>query len=155
MSELKEGEKAPVFTLKNSDDEPVELSDFKGSRVILYFYPKDDTPGCTTQACDFRDNYENLNKSDAVVIGVSPDTSESHKKFKTKYSLPFELLADPDKKVATMYGAFGEKKLYGKVSMGIIRSTFVIAPDGRIEKIYRNVKATGHVERVVGAAVLG
>ena len=149
MSELREGENAPGFTLKNSDGEPVKLSDFKGSRVILYFYPKDDTPGCTTQACDFRDNCESLTKSDIFVIGVSPDTSEIHKKFKVKYSLPFELLADTDKKVATMYGAFGEKKLYGKVSMGIIRSTFVIAPDGRIEKIYRNVKATGHVERVV------
>jgi len=151
MSELIEGIKAPAFTLKNSEGESVKLADFKGSRVILYFYPKDDTPGCTTEACDFRDNFKKLKGSGAVILGVSPDTSESHSKFKAKYSLPFELLADPEKKVATLYGTYGEKKLYGKVSMGIIRSTFVIGADGRIEKIYRNVKATGHVEKVVNA----
>jgi peroxiredoxin Q/BCP len=151
MSELVEGAKAPAFTLKNSEGESVKLSDFKGSRVILYFYPKDDTPGCTAEACDFRDSYKTLMGSDTVVLGVSPDTTESHKKFRAKYSLPFELLADSDKKVATLFGAYGEKKSYGKISMGIIRSTFVIGPDGRIEKIYRNVKATGHVERVIGS----
>lgn len=151
MGELSEGAKAPAFTLKNSEGESVKLSDLKGSRVILYFYPKDDTPGCTTEACDFRDRYKVLKGNGTVVLGVSPDTSESHKKFRAKYSLPFELLADPDKKVAELYGAYGEKKMYGKVSMGIIRSTFVIGVDGRIEKIYRNVKAAGHAERVVDA----
>jgi peroxiredoxin Q/BCP len=150
MSELIEGAKAPAFTLKNSEGESVRLGDLKGSRVILYFYPKDDTPGCTTEACDFRDSYKTIKGSDTVVLGVSPDTIESHKKFRNKYSLPFELLADPDKKVAALYGAYGEKKSYGKVSLGIIRSTFIIGADGRIEKIYRNVKATGHVSRLLG-----
>jgi len=153
MSALTEGVKAPAFTLKNSEGKDVQLCQFKGSQVILYFYPKDDTPGCTTQACDFRDSTTKLKDSGIVILGVSPDTTESHNNFRSKYSLPFELLSDPDKRVATLYGAYGEKKLYGKISVGIIRSTFIINADEKIEKIYRNVKATGHVERLIATMI--
>ncbi len=150
---LKEGEKAPDFCLKGIDEEGREkefcLRDFAGQRFILYFYPKDNTPGCTTEACDFRDNLNRLVSMGYKVVGVSPDSVESHKKFKEKYGLNFPLLSDPDKKVAQAYGAYGEKKMYGKVTKGIIRSTFIIDEEGRVAKAWHNVKAKGHVEKVL------
>jgi peroxiredoxin Q/BCP len=160
MSTLVVGVDAPDFSLLNSQGKIVKLSDFRGSIVVLYFYPKDDTPGCTVEACDFRDNLIQLRQniqpvkgSSLVVLGVSPDSSESHKHFKDKYDLPFDLLSDPDKKIATAYGAYGEKNNYGKIVMGIIRSTFIIGIDGRIERVYYNVKAKGHVDRVLSDMV--
>ncbi len=150
---LKEGDKAPEFCLKGIDEKGEEkefcLKDFRGKKVILYFYPKDNTPGCTTEACDFRDNLNAFLNKGFVVIGVSPDSISSHKKFKEKYGLNFPLLSDPDKKVAEMYGAYGEKKAYGKVTKGIIRSTFLIDEEGRIVKAWYNVKAKGHVEKIM------
>ncbi|NPA12468.1 MAG: peroxiredoxin, partial [Aquificae bacterium] len=120
----------------------------QGKYIILYFYPRDNTPGCTTEACDFRDNLNVLSQK-AVVVGVSPDSINSHRKFKDKYSLNFYLLSDPDKKVMEQYDAYGEKKMYGKTTKGVIRSTYVISPDGKIVKKWRNVKAKGHVAKVV------
>ncbi len=150
---LKEGDKAPDFCLKGIDEKGEEkefcLKDFKGKKVILYFYPKDNTPGCTTEACDFRDNMNVLANMGYTVLGVSPDSVNSHKKFKEKYDLNFILLSDPDKSVAESYGAFGEKKMYGKVTKGIIRSTFLIDEDGNIARAWYNVKAKGHVEKVL------
>ncbi len=150
---LKEGDKAPEFCLKGIDQEGQEkefcLKDFIGSKVILYFYPKDNTPGCTTEACDFRDNLNLLSGMGYTVIGVSPDSVNSHKKFREKYGLNFILLSDPDKKVAESYGAYGEKKMYGRITKGIIRSTFVIDEEGKIAKAWYNVKAKGHVEKVL------
>jgi len=150
---LKEGDKAPDFCLKGIDENGEEkefcLKDFKGSRLILYFYPKDNTPGCTVEACDFRDNLNVLVEKGYKVVGVSPDSINSHRKFKDKYGLNFPLLSDPDKKVAEAYGAFGEKKMYGKVTKGIIRSTFLIDEEGKIAKAWYNVKAKGHVEKLL------
>ncbi len=150
---LKEGDKAPEFCLQGIDENSQErefcLKDFRGKKVILYFYPKDNTPGCTTEACDFRDNMNVLANMGYIVIGVSPDSVNSHKKFQDKYGLNFILLSDPDKKVAESYGAYGEKKMYGKVTKGIIRSTFVIDEEGKIAKAWYNVKAKGHVEKVL------
>ena len=149
---LQEGDKVPNFCLKGIDENGQErefcFEEFSKGKVILYFYPKDNTPGCTTEACDFRDNLNLLKNYGITVIGISPDSVESHKKFKEKYNLNFILLSDPDKKVAEMFGAYGEKKSYGKVTKGIIRSTFYIE-DGVIKKAWRNVKAKGHVERVL------
>ncbi len=146
---LKEGDKAPDFCLKGIDERGEErefrLQDLLGSRLILYFYPKDNTPGCTTEACDFRDNLNLLVSRGYRVVGISPDSVSSHKKFREKYKLNFPLLSDPDKKVAEAYGAFGEKKMYGKTTKGIIRSTFLIDEEGRILKAWYNVKAKGHV----------
>ncbi len=152
---LKEGNKAPDFRLKGVDEKGKEkdftLKDFKGKKVILYFYPKDNTPGCTVEACDFRDNFKSLSGSGVVVLGTSPNSVNSHKKFWEKQGLNFTLLSDPDKKIAEKYGAFGEKKMYGKVTKGIIRSTFLINESGKIEKKWNNVKAKGHVEKVIEA----
>ena len=150
---LKEGDKVPNFCLQGIDEQGKErefcFDEFRGKKVILYFYPKDNTPGCTQEACDFRDNLNLLKELGYVVIGVSPDSINSHKKFKEKYNLNFILLSDPDKKVAEMFGAYGEKKAYGKVTKGIIRSTFLIDEEGRIVKEWRNVKAKGHVAKVI------
>ncbi len=146
---IEEGKKAPAFTLKDASGEQIKLSDFFGRTVVLYFYPKDDTPGCTTQACDFRDNFDELQSREFVIIGISPDSVETHSKFREKYNLPFILLSDPDKKVATKYGAYGEKKMYGKTTLGIIRSTFIVDPKGNISKVLRNVRAKGHVEKLM------
>ena len=150
---LKEGDKAPDFCLKGIDERGEEkefcLKDFRGERLILYFYPKDDTPGCTTEACDFRDNLSQLNSLGIKVVGVSPDSVNSHKKFREKYNLNFTLLSDPDHSVASAYGAYGEKKMYGKTKMGIIRSTFLIDEEGRLQKAWYNVKAKGHVEKIL------
>ena len=146
-----EGEPAPAFTLTSDAGEPVSLSDFRGQPVVLYFYPKDDTPGCTAQACAIRDNYDEFGERGAVVLGVSPDSESSHVKFKEKYGLPFTLLADPDHRVAEEYGTWVEKKNYGKTYMGIERSTFLIDGEGRIAKVMRRVKPDTHTDEVLAA----
>ncbi len=137
---LEAGTKAPDFTLNDKDGNPVSLHDFAGKRVVLYFYPKDNTPGCTRQACAFAGAYEAFKSLDAVVIGVSKDSVASHQKFAEKYGLPFVLLSDPERQAIEAYGVWQEKKNYGKVSMGVVRSTFVIGPDGVIEKVMPKVK---------------
>lgn len=149
MATLKEGNKAPDFTLPDARGKKVKLSDFKGKKVILYFYPRDNTPGCTQEACDFRDRNKNFEKANTVVIGVSPDTEKSHQGFLTKHDLPFILLADTDKKVAEKYGVFKEKNMYGKKVMGIERSTFMIDEAGKLVKAMRKVKVKGHADQVL------
>ena len=146
---LKEGDKAPEIRLRTDSGEEFKLSGLKGKRVALYFYPRADTPGCTTEACEFRDGIESFAKKGAVVVGVSPDTPAAQAKFKSKYNLPFALLADEEKAAAQAYGVWKEKNLYGRKSMGIERTTFIIGPDGRIEKIYTKVKAQGHAVQVL------
>ena len=146
---LEPGEKAPAFTLLDSQGKKVSLASLKGSQVILYAYPAAMTPGCTTQACDFRDNLRLLTKAGFTVVGISPDTPEKLAEFADKDDLKFTLLSDPDHAVLEKYGAYGEKKLYGKVVTGVIRSTFVISPTGRIEHAFYNVKATGHVAKLM------
>jgi peroxiredoxin Q/BCP len=148
---LEAGDKAPAFALKDQSGKTVKLSDFKGQHVVLYFYPKDNTPGCTTEACDFRDEHSALQKAGAVVLGVSPDTAASHQKFIAKYELPFPLLVDEGHEVAEKYGAWGEKNMYGRKMMGIIRSTFLIGPDGKLVKAWPKVKVAGHVDEVKAA----
>ena len=146
---LNEGDKAPEIRLRTDSGEEFKLSGLKGKRVALYFYPRADTPGCTTEACEFRDGIESFAKKGAVVVGVSPDTPAAQAKFKSKYNLPFALLADEEKAAAPAYGVLKEKNLYGRKSMGIERTTFVIGPDGKIEKIYAKVKAQGHAAHVL------
>ena len=146
---LSEGSRAPAFTLTADDSSKVKLAKLKGSPVVLYFYPADDTPGCTREACAFRDRSQELKKLGAKVFGVSPDDVASHVKFKGKYKLNFPLLADPDHKVAEKFGAWREKNMYGKKTMGVIRSTFVIDEEGRVAHAWPNVKAAGHVEQVL------
>ena len=148
---IAEGELAPDFELESDAGETVKLSSLRGKPVVLYFYPRDDTPGCTTQACGIRDAYGEFERAGAVVLGVSPDDAGSHVKFKDKYELPFTLLADPDHAVAETYGVWGEKKNYGKTYMGIIRSTFVIDGDGTLKKVMRNVKPATHADDVLAA----
>ena len=145
---LAPGDPAPDFTLLDADGHPVSLSSYRGQRVIVYFYPAAMTPGCTTEACDFRDNLAGLNDAGIAVLGISPDQPAKLARFRDKEGLTFPLLSDPGRDVLRAYGAFGEKKLYGKTTVGVIRSTFVIGPDGTIEKAYRGVKATGHVDRL-------
>ena len=149
--ELQVGAAAPDFELPSDRGDKVKLSDFRGKRVIVYFYPKDDTPGCTTQACGFRDSYPQIEEQNAVVIGISPDGVESHQKFKTKHNLPFILLADEDHKVAEAYGVWGEKSQYGKTTMGIIRSHFVIDEKGKLVDVQVKVSPTDSVERAMKA----
>jgi peroxiredoxin Q/BCP len=148
---VEEGQEAPDFELASDAGERVRLSQFRGQPVVLYFYPKDDTPGCTAQACGIRDSYGDFEQRDAVVLGVSPDEESSHVKFKQKYALPFTLLADPDHEVAEQYGVWGERKYMGKTYMGVERSTFLIDEDGRIAKVMRRVKPDTHAERVLEA----
>jgi thioredoxin-dependent peroxiredoxin len=148
---LNEGDKAPRFSLKNQNGETVKLSDFKGKNVVLYFYPKDDTPGCTTEACDFRDEHSKISKAGAMVLGVSPDDEKRHTKFIAKHSLPFSLLVDADHAVAEKFGAWGEKQLYGKTYMGVIRSTFLIGANGKLAKVWPKVKVAGHAAEVLEA----
>ncbi len=148
---LGEGITVPDFTLKTDDGSKFSLSDMRGKKVVLYFYPKDDTPGCTKEACSFRDDYSEIMASGAEVVGVSPDTVQSHDKFKGKYSLPFTLLSDPEHCVAEMFGAWGEKKMFGKTSMGIIRSTFIIDEEGKIAKVFPKVKPDNHSQEVLEA----
>ncbi|MBP1948099.1 thioredoxin-dependent thiol peroxidase [Virgibacillus litoralis] len=143
------GKQAPDFTLPNQDGKKVSLSDFKGKYVVLYFYPKDMTPGCTTEACDFRDAQESFSELDAVIIGVSPDPVEQHQKFIDKHDLPFLLLADEEHKVAEDYDVWKLKKNFGKESYGIERSTFIIDKEGNLQKEYRKVKVEGHVEKAL------
>ena len=150
MAEIKEGNKAPDFTAIDQDGEKVKLSSFRGEKnVVLYFYPKDMTPGCTTQACDFRDQHKKF--KDTIILGVSIDSTERHKKFIAKYDLPFTLIADIDKKVVQKYGIWQEKKLYGKTFMGIVRTTFIIDKTGTIQKIFPKVKVKTHIEDVLSA----
>jgi peroxiredoxin Q/BCP len=148
---IEEGQKAPAFALSSETGERVKLSDLRGSPVVLYFYPKDDTPGCTREACEFRDEYARFRQAGAVVLGVSPDDEASHVRFKEKYSLPFTLLADPDHKVAEDYGVWVEKTMYGKKRMGIKRSTFVIDTDGNVARAMYGVKPEGHADEVLEA----
>jgi thioredoxin-dependent peroxiredoxin len=148
---LAEGAKAPAFTLAADDGTKVKLADLKGSLVVLYFYPADDTPGCTKEACAFRDRSAELKKLGAKIFGISPDDVVSHAKFKNKFKLNFPLLADPDHKVAEQFGAWREKNMYGKKKMGIVRSTFLIGPDGVIKKVWRSVKVDGHDAAVLAA----
>ncbi len=145
---LEPGDKAPAFTLTNDAGDKVKLSDFKGKTVVLYAYPAAMTPGCTTQACDFRDSLSALQAAGIEVIGISPDSPEKLAKFRAKDGLNFTLVSDPDKAVLTKYGAFGEKKMYGKTVVGVIRSTFVIGPNGKIEQAMYNVRAKGHVAKL-------
>jgi peroxiredoxin Q/BCP len=145
---LEPGDTAPDFTLPDADGREVSLSSHRGQRVIVYFYPAAMTPGCTKQACDFRDSLADLAKQDIVVLGISPDAPAKLARFREKEALTFPLLSDADRAVMQAYGAYGEKKMYGKVSVGVIRSTFVIDADGKIEKAQYGVKATGHVARL-------
>lgn len=144
------GQAAPDFTLQASNDQTISLSSYRGKNVVLYFYPKDMTPGCTTEACDFRDYHPRFAELDTVVLGISPDEVKSHDKFAAKHELPFPLLADPDHQVAEAYGVWVLKKMYGREYMGIERSTFVIDKQGNIAKEWRKVKVKGHVQEVLG-----
>src|SRR5882757_6754733 len=146
---LEVGDKAPAFSLSDADGKTVKLSDFKGRKVIVYFYPAASTPGCTKQACDFRDSLAQLNDAGFDVLGISPDKPEKLAKFRTAEGLTFPLLSDPDRTVLKAWGAYGEKQNYGKTIMGVIRSTFVVTPEGTIGKALYNVKATGHVARLL------
>ena len=146
---LQVGDPAPAFSAKDQDGNEVKLSDFKGEKVILYFYPKDDTPGCTAQSCNLRDNYDVLLKRGYKVLGVSVDDEKSHRKFIKKYNLPFPLLADTDQKLVNAYGVWGEKKLFGRDYMGIIRTTFVIDENGVIEEVVQKVDTENHTDQIL------
>jgi peroxiredoxin Q/BCP len=148
---IEEGKPAPDFELQSDSGETVSLKDLRGKPVVLYFYPKDDTPGCTTQACGIRDAYGEFERAGAVVLGVSPDDERSHVKFKEKYELPFTLLADPDHAVAEKYGVWGKKKFAGREYLGVFRSTFVIDADGTVKKVMHNVKPATHAADVLAA----
>lgn len=148
---LRVGDRAPEFTLMSQNEEPVSLKDFRGQKVVLYFYPKDDTPGCTKEACSFNDQRSAIKKKGAVVLGVSADPVASHLKFSQKYGLRFPLLSDPEKKVIKAYGVWKEKKLYGRTFMGIVRTTVIIDERGKIAAIFPNVKVDGHSEKILQA----
>jgi peroxiredoxin Q/BCP len=149
---IEEGKPAPLFTLQDAKGNEVALKDFRGHDVILYFYPKDDTPGCTKEACGFRDLWDEIQAMGASILGVSPDGTESHQGFAAKFGLPFALLSDPDRKVMTQYGAYGEKTLYGKRTLGVIRSTVWVGPDGRVKRHWKRVaKAADHPAKVLEA----
>ena len=149
MTKLKIGVKAPAFTCINQNGEKVSLNDFKDKKLVLYFYPKDSTPGCTAEACDLRDNYLSFQAQGYEILGVSPDSEKSHLKFIEKYELPFNLLADIEHEVAEAYGAWGEKSMYGKTYMGILRSTFVINEKGIIEKVIEKVDTKAHSKQII------
>src|SRR5215471_7234052 len=148
---LKEGSTAPAFKTTNADGEPVSLKDLRGQKVVLYFYPKDDTPGCTKEACSFRDDFAKFKKRGIAVLGVSPDSEASHKKFATKYKLPFTLLADTDRSISEAYNVWGEKKFMGRTYMGVHRTTFLIDEKGKIKKIFEKVKPEDHADEVLEA----
>jgi len=148
---VKEGIKAPAITLKDQDGIKVSLSDFRGKNIVLYFYPKDNTSGCTTEACNFRDDFPKFGKLNAVIIGVSPDSVDSHKKFAGKYNLPFKLLSDEKKEVIEKYGVWKEKSMYGRKYMGVERSTFIIDKSGMVKKVFRKVKVADHNKDVTEA----
>jgi peroxiredoxin Q/BCP len=149
MPKLEAGAKAPSFTLPDQDGSKVSLSQFAGRRLIAYFYPKDDTPGCTAEACQFNENLTQFENADVPVIGISPDKADSHQKFRAKYGLDFTLLSDPDHSVMERYGAWGEKTMYGRTTTGVIRSTFLIDEKGKIARAWYNVKANGHAAKVL------
>ena len=149
MTQLKEGVSAPVFRGKDQDEKWVGLEDFRGKKVILYFYPKDDTPGCTDEACNLRDNYEALLSRGFSILGVSPDNEKSHAKFKAKFELPFSLISDPETKILNTYGVWGEKSLFGQKYMGVLRTTFVIDEAGIIRKIISNVDTRDHTRQIL------
>jgi thioredoxin-dependent peroxiredoxin len=142
-------DKAPEFTLPDQNGEEVSLKDFRGKYLVLYFYPRADTPGCTVEACEFRDSYRKIQNTGAVILGISPDQPKAQKKFEEKYKLPFTLLGDPDKKVGNAFGVIQEKNMYGKKVMGVVRTTFIIGPDGRIKHIFNKVKPEGHADEVL------
>lgn len=146
---LQENTQAPDFTLPDETGELHSLSQYAGRNVVLYFYPKDDTPGCTTEACNFRDDYSAYENTDVVILGVSPDSPKSHAKFKAKYQLPFSLLSDEDHKVLAQYGAWGKKKMYGKEYEGVLRTTYIIGKDGKILKVFENVKPANHSAEIL------
>lgn len=146
---IKEGQPAPDFSLNDETGKTHKLSNYRGQTVVLYFYPKDDTPGCTQQACDFRDSYQRYQSQGAVVLGVSPDSEASHQKFKTKHDLPFPLLADPQHAVCELYGVWQEKSMYGRKYWGVVRSTFVIDAEGKIAKIFEKVSVPKHSSKVL------
>lgn len=146
-----EGNPAPEFELLDENEQPVRLSHFRGKQVVLYFYPKDDTPGCTKEACGFRDDYAVYRENGIIILGVSPDSPRSHAKFKEKYQLPFSLLSDPNKEVIRAYGVWGKKKFMGREYEGVLRTTFLIDGDGRIVKVFENVKPEGHSAEILSA----
>jgi len=146
---LKPGDKIPEFILKQTDGTSVKSSEWEGQRIVLYFYPKDDTPGCTKEACSIRDSYTKLGQQGIIVYGISPDNVESHQKFSAKYKLPFPLLSDPDHKVAERFGVWVEKNMYGKKSMGIARTTFVIGEDGKVAEVIAKVNTEAHAEQLL------
>ena len=148
MPELKEGDLAPAINATDENGELITLEEYRGKKVVLYFYPRDNTPGCTAEACDLRDNYSQFIEQGFEIIGVSADSEKSHRKFKSKYELPFRLISDVDRKVLQDYGAWGEKKLYGKSFLGLIRLTFIINEDGYVEKIIKKVKTKEHSKQI-------
>ena len=151
MAYLKEGDKAPAFTAKNQDGNNISLSDFTGKKVILYFYPKDNTPGCTNESCNLRDNYSDLTTKGFEVIGVSPDSEKSHTSFIGKYNLPFNLIADTQKEILKAYGAWGLKKNYGREYEGVLRTTYVIDEEGKIEAVFKKVDTKNHTDQILKA----
>jgi peroxiredoxin Q/BCP len=151
MATLNVGDKAPDFNAVDQDGKPITLADFKGSKLVLYFYPKDDTPGCTAEACNLRDNYQLLLKKGFKILGVSADDDRSHKKFIEKYLLPFPLIPDKDKKILKAYGTWGKKSLYGKIFDGILRTTYVISEKGIIEQVFTKVDTKNHTEQILGS----
>jgi len=150
--ELTEGQQAPAFTLPDQDGREVSLEDYRGRRVVLYFYPKDDTPGCTAEACQFNESLPDFAEAGMDVIGISADGGDSHRRFREKYGLRFTLLTDADHQVATSYGAYKERSLYGRLGLGIVRSTFLVGPQGSIEKAWYSVRADGHAASVLAEA---
>jgi thioredoxin-dependent peroxiredoxin len=150
MTTLKAGDKAPKINAVNQNDEQITLDQFLGKKIVLYFYPKDDTPGCTAEACDLRDNYNSFIQNGYIVIGVSPDTAAKHQKFIAKYNLPFDLIADTDQTVAIAFGVWVEKNMYGRKYMGIARTTFIIDAEGIIEKIIEKVNTKAHTSQILG-----
>jgi peroxiredoxin Q/BCP len=149
MGKLTPGDKAPRFTLPDQDGKKISLKDFAGQRVVVYFYPKDDTPGCTKEACQFNDNLRAFTRAKVPVLGISADTAQKHRAFRSKYGLKFSLLTDADHKVGEAYGAWGEKTLYGKKTVGVIRSTFLIGADGKVVRPWYQVRADGHADKVL------
>jgi peroxiredoxin Q/BCP len=151
-TKLQAGDEAPGFTLPDHDGKPVSLADFKGQQVVVYFYPKDMTSGCTAEACQFNDNLQQFSAAKVAVLGISPDGAESHRRFRAEHGLSFPLLTDADHAVMEAYGAWGEKTLYGKKSVGVIRSTFLVDEEGRVRRAWYSVKANGHAEKVLAEA---
>jgi peroxiredoxin Q/BCP len=149
MKQLKEGDRAPAFEGRNQDGKTIRLSDLKGKKVVLYFYPKDDTPGCTAEACNLRDNYTELAEKGFEVIGISPDTEKSHIKFRGKYQIPFNLISDTEKKILKEYGAWGKKNLYGRIFDGVLRTTYIINEEGVIEKVFTKVNTKDHARQIL------